>query len=80
MRKISVKFIITFWFTMLMVTVAVLVMVFMLTASRLTMEQDMQRRIVDGVRDNRNDVRYEDDTIYAGGGFRYYVNCVYCVI
>ena len=80
MRKISVKFIITFWFTMLMVTVAVLVMVFMLTASRLTMEQDMQRRIVDGVRDNRNDVRYEDDTIYAGGGFRYYVNGVYCVI
>ena len=65
MRKISVKFIITFWFTMLMVAVAVLVMVFMLTASRLTMEQDMQRRIVDGVRDNRNDVRYEDDTIHA---------------
>ena len=80
MKKISVKFIITFWFTMLMVAISALVMVFMLTASRLTMEQDMQRRIVDGVRDNRNDVRYDDDTIQAGGGFRYYVNGVYCVI
>lgn len=80
MKKISVKFIITFWFTMLMVAIVALAMVFMLTSSRLTMEQDMQRRIVDGVRDNRNDVRYNDDTIQAGGGFRYYVNGVYCVI
>ena len=80
MNKISVKFIITFWFTMLMVAIVALVMVFMLTASRLTMEQDMQRRIVDGVKDNRNDVKYNDDTIQAGGGFRYYVNGVYCVI
>ena len=80
MNKISVKFIITFWFTMLMVAIVALVMVFMLTASRLTMEQDMQRRIVDGVKDNRNDVKYNDDTIQAGGGFRYYVNGVYCAI
>ncbi len=80
MKKISVKFIITFWFTMLMVAIVALAMVFMLTASRLTMEQDMQRRIVDGVRDNRNDVKYNDDTIQPGGGFRYYVNGVYCVI
>ena len=65
---------------MLMVAIVALVMVFMLTASRLTMEQDMQRRIVDGVKDNRNDVKYNDDTIQAGGGFRYYVNGVYCVI
>lgn len=80
MNKISVKLIITFWFTMLMVAISALVMVFMLTASRLTMEQDMQRRIVDGVKDNRNDVRHNGETIQAGGGFRYYVNGVYCVI
>ena len=37
-EAISVKFIIIFWFTLLMVIVSALVMVFMLTVSRLTME------------------------------------------
>ena len=35
-EAISVKFIIIFWFTLLMVIVSALVMVFMLTVSRLT--------------------------------------------
>ena len=74
---ISVKFIIIFWFTLLMVIISALVMVFMLTVSRLTMEQDMQRRVLSGVKANRNDLKCENDTIQAKGGFHYYVNGVY---
>ena len=77
---ISVKFIIIFWFTLLMVIVSALVMVFMLTVSRLTMEQDMQRRVLSGVKANRNDLKCENGDIQARGGFQYYVNGVYCLI
>lgn len=79
-ETISVKFIIIFWFTLLMVIVSALVMVFMLTASRLTMEQDMQRRVFSGVKANSNDLKYENDAIQAKSGFQYYVNGVYCLI
>ena len=79
-EAISVKFIIIFWFTLLMVIVSALVMVFMLTVSRLTMEQDMQRRVLSGVKANSNDLKCENDTIQAKGGFQYYVNGVYCLI
>lgn len=79
-ETMSVKFIIIFWFTLLMVIIAALVMVFMLTVSRLTMEQDMQRRVLSGVKGNKSNLKYENDAIQVKGGFQYYVNGVYCLI
>jgi len=79
-NQISVKAIIIIWYTLLMVAIVALVMVFLLTVGRVTIQQDMQRRLLHGVDDNSRMINYTDDAIQVRNGFRYYINGVYCLV